>query len=128
MVAYLSQAWLDRFKALAAGLPTRPGATARVQHLVTGAPGGEVSYVLVYEDGKVVESALGGDPEADVTLIRTYDDSVQVAKGEVDADASYMQGRTKATGSMSKLMALLPVTQSEEHREVVTKLASETDV
>ena len=128
MVAHLSQAWLDRYKELAAGLPGRPGATVRLQHVVTGAPEGEVSYVLVYEDGKVVESALGADADADVTLVRTYDDSVKVARGDVDADASFMQGRTKATGRIGKLMAVLPVTQSAQHREIVTKLAAETEV
>ena len=48
--------------------PSGPGATARVQHVVTGAPDGEVRYVHAIVDGRTAELALGDDDDAEVTF------------------------------------------------------------
>ena len=48
VVQHLSQAWVDLHRSAAEGLPERPGATARLQHVVTGTPGGEVAYAIVH--------------------------------------------------------------------------------
>jgi len=38
MAKYLTQEWLDLQRELAQEFPERPGATARMQYVVTGAP------------------------------------------------------------------------------------------
>jgi len=127
MAKYLSQEWLDLQKELGQEFPERPGASARMQYVVTGSPDGDVRYATVIEDGKMLENALGDDAEAEFTLTSTYDDSVKVLKGELDANAAFMQGRMKVTGNMGKLMSLMPLTQSPEYKAILTKVADQTE-
>ena len=48
---YLSQEWLDETRAMAAQQPARPGASARIQYVITAGPDGDVKYSWVLEDG-----------------------------------------------------------------------------
>ena len=126
-VAYLSQEWLDRQRSLVAALPERPGATARVQHVIGGAPDGEVRFSLAIVDGRCTDASLGDDPAAEVTLTQTYPDALQIAQGALDANAAFMQGRVKVVGDMGKVMALMPLTDSDEYRAALADLAAQTD-
>jgi putative sterol carrier protein len=127
MAKYLSQEWLDMQRELAQDFPERPGATARMQYKVTGAPEGDVSYFTVIENGKILENSLGEDPDAEFTLSQTYEDSVKVLNGELDANAAFMQGKVKVTGNMGKLMSLMPLTQSPEYKDIQAKVAAQTE-
>ena len=117
MPKWLTQEWLDESTRLAETQPARPGATARLQYVVTGGPDGEVKYYWVVEDGKLIENRLGELADAEVTLTETYDDALRMQKGELDANAAFMQGKIKVTGDVGKLMALLPITMSSEFAE-----------
>jgi putative sterol carrier protein len=61
-----------------------------------------------------------------VTLTTTYPDSVAIQKGELDANAAFMQGKTKVTGNMGKLMQLMPLTMSPEYRALQEKIRAIT--
>jgi putative sterol carrier protein len=128
MAKYLTQEWLDLQRELAQEFPERPGATARMQYRVTGGPDGDVVYHQVIEDGKMLESQLGEDPEAEFTISQTYDDSVKILKGELDANAAFMQGKMKVDGNMGKLMSLMPLTQSPEYKAIQAKVAEQTEL
>jgi len=65
MAKYLSQEWLDEGRKLSDEFPERPGASARMQYVVTGTPDGDVKYYWVLENGKILESTVGEDPSAD---------------------------------------------------------------
>ena len=56
-----------------------------------------------------------------------YDDFTAVNKGELDANAAFMQGRIKVTGNMGKLMSLMPLTQSAEYKAIAEKLDQSTE-
>jgi len=127
MAKYLTQEWLDLQKELAQAFPERPGATARMQYLVTGTPEGDVRYFTVVENGKIVENTLGDDPQTEFTLSQTYDDWVRILNGELDANAAFMQGRIKVVGNMGKLMSLMPLTQSAEYKTIQAKVAEQTE-
>ena len=129
MPSYLTQEWLDAQRELAQEFPERPGATARLQYHVLGAPSGEVHYYWVVENGKLLESTLGDDPDAEITLSMSYDDAVKIQKGELDANAAFMQGRIKVVpgSNMGKLMSLLPLTQSPEYKSIVAKVDEITE-
>jgi putative sterol carrier protein len=126
MAKYLSQEWLDEMRALAEGQPERPGASAQLQYVITGGPNGEVKYYWILEDGKLLEAALGTAPDADFTLTRTYEDSVKVQQGELDANAAFMQGRMKVAGNMTKFLALLPLTSSPEYKALQSQVLQAT--
>ena len=116
MAKYLSEAWIDETRALAASQPVRPGATALMQYVVSGGPDGDIKYWWRLEDGTLLESALGVAEAADFTMALSYADSVKIQQGELDANAAFMQGRMKVTGNMGKLMQLLPLTNSTEYQ------------
>lgn len=126
MPQYLSQDWLDEGRGLAAGQPERPGATARMQYVVTGGPDGDIKYWWRLEDGKLLESELGTLDDPDFTMTLSYEDSVKIQQGELDANAAFMQGRMKVAGNMGKLMQLLPLTNSPEYRELQERIRTFT--
>ncbi len=127
MPKYLSQEWLDRQREIAQEFPERPGATAHLQYIVTGGPEGDIRYFWVIDSGKLLQDELGEDPDAEVILTLTYDDSVKMQKAELDETAAFMQGRLKVKGNMGKLMSLLPLTQSPEYKAIKAKITEQTE-
>ncbi len=127
MAKFLSQEYMDLQKKLSEGQPERPGTSARMQYVVTGGPDGDIKYHWVLEDGKLLEAALGEADDAEVTLTQSYDDAVRIAKGELDPNAAFMQGRIKVTGNMQKLMQLMPLTNAPEYKELQKDLRGQTE-
>lgn len=127
MPKFLTQEWLDKGRELAESQPERPGASARMQYVVTGAPDGDVKYYWVLENGKLLEAKVGEMEDPEVTLTQTYDDALKIQKGELDANAAFMQGRIKVTGNMAKLMSLLPLTNAPEYKQLQTEIQAVTE-
>jgi alkyl sulfatase BDS1-like metallo-beta-lactamase superfamily hydrolase len=127
MPKWLTQEWLDTQKELAGSQPERPGASARMQYVVTGGPDGDIRYYWVLENGKLLESRLGDISDAEITLTVTHGDAMMIQKGELDANAAFMQGRVKVAGNMAKLMALLPITNSPEYKQFQEELRADTE-
>jgi predicted lipid carrier protein YhbT len=125
---YLTQEWLDEARALASDQPERPGATVRMNYVVTGGPdGADVTYYTIVENGRLVESRLGALEDPEVTLTASWEDSVSIARGELDANAAFMQGKVKVVGNMAKLMSLLPLTNGPEYRAVQERVRAITE-
>ena len=124
---WLTQEWLDEQRRLAADQPERPGATARMQYVITGGPDGDIRYYWVLEDGRLLESARGDLEDKELTLTQSYDDALAIQKGELDEQNAFMQGRIRVEGNMAKLMALLPITSSPEYRELQNKIREITE-
>jgi alkyl sulfatase BDS1-like metallo-beta-lactamase superfamily hydrolase len=127
MSKWLTQEWLDETRTMAGSQPERPGASAKMQYVVTGGPDGEVKYYWILENGKLLESQLGDLDGAEVTMTQTYDDAKKIQKGELDANAAFMQGRIKVAGNMAKLMALMPLTNAPEYKELQTRIQEITE-
>ena len=127
MPKWLTQEWMDEQTKLAQDQPERPGASARMQYVITGGPDGDIKYYWVLEDGHLRENQLGVLDDAELTLTQTYDDAKKVQQGELDEQAAFMQGRVKVEGNMAKLMALLPITSSPEYRELQDKIRAITE-
>lgn len=127
MPKFLTQEWLDEQKRLAESQPERPGASARMQYVVTGAPEGDIDYYWVLEDGKLLEANVGELDDAEVTLTQTWEDAVEIQKGTLDVNAAFMQGRVKVTGNMAKVMSLLPITNSPEYKQLQDELRAITE-
>lgn len=118
---------MDEGRKMAEGQPERPGASARMQYHVTDGPEGDIKYFWVLENGKLLESQLGELDDADFTMTLSYDDSVKIQKGELDANAAFMQGRMKVTGNMGKLMTLMPLTNSPEYKQLQEEIRGITE-
>ena len=127
MPKYLSQEWLDESRALAKDQPERPGASATMQFVVTGGPDGDTKYYWVLQDGQLAEASVGELPDSEVTMTTSYQDSVAIQKGELDANAAFMQGKTKVTGNMGKLMQLMPLTMSPGYKALQEKVRAITE-
>ena len=127
MPKFLSQEWHDECRTMAEGQPERPGASARMQYVVTAAPEGDVRYFWLLENGKLLESGLGDIEDPEITLTQSYEDAKAIQKGELDANAAFMQGRVKVAGNMAKLMSLLPITNSPEYKQLQTEIREITE-
>ena len=127
MPTWMTQEWMDEQTKLAADQPERPGATARMQYVITGGPDGDIKYYWVLEDGHIRENRLGTLDDAELTLTQSYEDALKIQKGELDEQAAFMQGRVKVEGNMAKLMSLLPITSSAEYRDLQTKIREITE-
>jgi putative sterol carrier protein len=127
MSKWLTQEWLDETRGMAESQPERPGASAKMQYVVTGGPDGEIRYYWELENGKLKKSNLGDLEGAEVTMTQTYEDAKKIQKGELDANAAFMQGRIKVAGNMAKLMALMPLTNAPEYKELQKQIQEITE-
>lgn len=127
MAKWLTQEWMDEQRRLSEGQPDRPGASARMQYVITGGPEGDVRFYWVLEDGHLIENKLGTLDDAELTLTQSYEDALKIQKGELDEQTAFMQGRVKVEGNMAKLMALLPITSSPEYRELQQQIRDITE-
>ena len=129
-VAFLGAEWLAVARELFGDVAPCPGATARVQRVVTDAPDGDLVFSLAFEDGRLVDVALADgdelDPEAELTITTTYADTLALASGDLDLGVAVMRGRAKVAGSMSALLAILPVTRSQDFRAARAALHERT--
>lgn len=126
MPKYLTQEWLDEARELAKDLPGRDGASTTIQYVVNSGPDGTIKYYWVLENGRLLESQLGEIAEPEITMTLSYDDSVSIQRGELDANAAFMQGRMKVAGNMGKVMALMPLTMSPEYKAVQEEIRAIT--
>jgi hypothetical protein len=129
VVDFLSQDWLDAQRDATSGLTPAPDASALVQHVVTGAPAGNVAYYTRFDGGRIVDAAVGkpsADP--DLTVTSAYADAVRMASGELELSAAYMQGRVKVEGDMRRLFGLLPATHRADFKAAVTQVGEKTEI
>lgn len=129
MSKWLSQEWLDETKKMAESQPDRPGASAKMQYVVTGGPDGDIRYFWLLEDGHLLENQLGDIEGAEITMTMTYDDARKIQEGELDPNAAFMQGRIKISNNtnMAKLMSLMPLTNSPEYKELQVQIRTITE-
>lgn len=105
MSELLSDEWMAGLEGRALG---DESVTGTFQYLVTGAPGGKVTYWVRVDGGKVAEAGSGpATAEPDISFEVPYKTAVAIDDGEVEPGVAYMQGNLKADGNMTTLFALL---------------------
>jgi hypothetical protein len=127
MTTWLSEAWFDQARHLAAPFTLTPGLSARIGVEITGGPDGDVSCVWVLNDGRLEDApAVDGDaPE--VTMTMTEPDAVALVVGDLEPSVAFMQGRMKVVGSMAVMIPLLAATRSPHYQELRRSIADITD-
>ena len=108
MAKFLSEEWGDQVReALNQDENARnaaKGVSLTMQQVVNNVPGeGEIKYWTKIEDGNF-DGGRGENADADVTIIQEYDTAAAMNKGELNAQAAFMQGKIKVQGNMGKLL------------------------
>lgn len=108
MAKFLSEEWGDAVReALNSSDAVKnatKGVNLTIQQVVTDVPDqGEVRYWTKFDDG-TIDGGVGEAPDADVTISQTYDNAASMNRGELNAQAAFMQGKLKVTGNMGKLL------------------------
>jgi hypothetical protein len=135
-VDFLSDDWVAAYGNACAALPERPGATGRLQVVVTGGPDGDVVWWVTFADGRAVDAGRGGvvlDPDADVpggvplvALTEPWAVATAIAFCDLELSAAFMQGRAKTAGDQAALLRLLAVTATPAYRSAALALAERT--
>jgi len=75
-----------------------------LQHVISGAPGGEVCYhVRVYEDAVTIVRGRAAQPDA--TFSEDYATAAAIASGALNAPAALLAGQIRVGGDMAALIA-----------------------
>lgn len=74
-----------------------------VQYEVTAAPGGKRTYALRFDAGGVALE-LGSQSDASASFSLDYETAAAIARGELSAQAAFMQGRLKLGGDVTVLL------------------------
>ncbi|MGH9080100.1 MAG: SCP2 sterol-binding domain-containing protein [Acidimicrobiales bacterium] len=123
MTSWLSEEWFGLAHEIWADAPGLAGLSARVQCVVSGGPEGSVDCYWVIEDGRVGAGSRGQLDNAEVTLALTWDDALDVLRGDLDPNVAFMQGRMKVSGSMGVMIDLLSRARTPECREFRQRMA-----
>lgn len=108
-VRFLSQEWAQ---AVTDALNRSPefsdaasGQQARIQQVVTDAPGGETKYFFMLEGGSA-QLGLGDLENSEATITQSYDTAVQISKRDLHPQQAFIQGKLRIGGNLMKLMQL----------------------
>ncbi len=117
--------FLARYAAGATVLPADPEATAVIQYLVEGLPGGKRWFYEEVRSGAVTECRAGRHPDPLVTVTWKADAALAVTGGSLSDDEAYMRGDTKVEGAYEVwLDTLHPWRTSTERRALLASLVA----
>ena len=106
VATFLSDEWMNAVIGALRGSADEslPDAEFTLQQLVSGTPQGVVSLWTTFDTGRV-DGGLGDAPSpSDVTFAMEYETATALARGELNHQAAFMQGKLKVTGNMGKLL------------------------
>lgn len=107
MARFLSSEWIEEAATAALSSDGLAAATTgvrlTVQQVVTGAPEGDVRYVVSIDDG-VVSVRTGVDEASDVTFLLEWDTAVAMATGVLGAQEAFTSGRLELQGDVGALL------------------------
>lgn len=105
MARFLTQEWLDDLvSALDSSLDASlEDVRITLQQIVTDAPDGQVAWWTTFDNGAVTVG-FGHAEEADVTITEDYETGAALARGDLNFQGAFMQGKLKITGNMGKLL------------------------
>jgi putative sterol carrier protein len=123
--AWLSNAWIADTKELGQAMPERPGANGVVQYYVLADV--ERPYYWVIRDGRLADAGLEEHPAPDVAITVDVEVARAMQTGELEPTTAFMEGKLEVEGNLDLLVELLPITSSEQYRNLERELARRTD-
>ncbi len=127
MPKWLTKEWIDQVALLSATQPERAGVNLRLQFRITDTQDGDMSYFWDITDGKLARCELGEIEDPEVTLSEHCSDAYEIQMGNLDMTDAFMQGKVNVEGDITKLMSLLPITDSEEFQAFQRAVAAITE-
>jgi hypothetical protein len=125
-LGFLTEAYFERFAALATALPENEPVEADVQYLVREAPSGDVAYYLRIRKGRIVEAGLGSLGRPGIGIEVAYRDLVELNTGVQHPAAAFMSGVMRVTGDKALLLDLMLVMQTSAYQGLMMRLGRET--
>lgn len=106
-VGYLSPEWIG---AMAVAVETSErlrevaaGHAVGLTQVVTDTPRGDVTYHVQVRDGRISFAEGPAEPE-DVRFVESWTTAVAVARGELNAQAAFIEGHIRFTGDHERLI------------------------
>lgn len=100
MAGFLTDAWLDDLETAARAARVATAAPLILQQIVPDGPDGhEMAYALVIADGRV-RVERGRVTDADLTFTQDRATAEAIHRGELSAQAAFMQGRLRLGGDL----------------------------
>src|SRR5687767_7679480 len=99
VAAFLTDQWMSDVVAALNDAGAASDISLRLQQVVTGGPSGDVSFWTTFENGTVT-GGVGDLSDPDVTITQDYETASELARGDLIAQAAFMQGKLKVTGNM----------------------------
>lgn len=96
--------WIAAAADALALLPEAEGATAVIDYVVAGSPSGKATIGVTIADGRVTSITTGKSADPDLVISLKYDVALAVLRGELTADAAYMNGALKVEGAHARWM------------------------
>lgn len=108
MAKFLTEEWGEEVKAALNSDEKAQAATKGVhlsmQQVVSDVPElGEVTYWTTIDDG-VFDGGVGANADAEVTIRQAYEAAAAMNRGELNAQAAFMQNKLRVEGNMGKLL------------------------
>jgi predicted lipid carrier protein YhbT len=99
MAGFLTDEWLDELGGVARRATVDPALRLRVQQVVPDGPEGhEVAYVVEVAGGTVAVHT--GRHDADITFTQDLATAQAIHRGELSAQAAFMEGRLRLGGDL----------------------------
>jgi putative sterol carrier protein len=102
VAGFLTTEWLEELDALARTARPPEGAELVVQQVVTD-PSGDVAYSIVIRDGAMAVTP-GVHPDAQVTFRQDRATAAAIARGELSAQAAFLDGRLRLGGDLTAVL------------------------
>lgn len=104
MAVFLSDTWLSEMQVAAGATPLLDHAgRVALRQQITGHPEGDVSWVLVIDEGKL-QVDLDPAAESDVTFTQDTATATALHRGEMTTHEAFFAGRVKVTGRLDALL------------------------
>lgn len=128
MIRYLSDEWIEAANSAVSNSAelsrAAEGQDVTIAYEVTGTPTGKIRYGMTFKDGAASVTA-GKHEDAGAAFSLDYETATEIARGELSAQAAFMQGRMKLDGDVTVLIGQYKLI--DETEDALSELRANTE-